>query len=180
MTDPATFRDLSKPMGAQTEKRLIQYKKRYTDWEDPQGICIYYVYYVYTLYILCVYTMYIMCILCVYTMYSHLRHQLAVKWRVYEWCHSFVCTFDKYWKTEVLQEKIIADVPCRVGGNERECLTPFMTSVFHFRWDTSLPLRHALLISYDCSILFGTNGAFCATLPEITGQCETISIIGWP
>lgn len=24
-------------MGAQTEERLAQYKKRYKDWEDPNG-----------------------------------------------------------------------------------------------------------------------------------------------
>ncbi|KAK3103345.1 hypothetical protein FSP39_018631 [Pinctada imbricata] len=33
----ATFRDLSKPMGAQTPDRLKQFKKRYHDWDDPQG-----------------------------------------------------------------------------------------------------------------------------------------------
>ncbi|XP_072921340.1 WD repeat and FYVE domain-containing protein 3 isoform X1 [Hemitrygon akajei] len=32
-----TFRNLAKPMGAQTEERLAQYKKRYKDWEDPNG-----------------------------------------------------------------------------------------------------------------------------------------------
>ena len=32
-----TFRDLSKPMGAQSEKRLTQFEKRFRDWEDPQG-----------------------------------------------------------------------------------------------------------------------------------------------
>ncbi|KAL5018829.1 hypothetical protein ScPMuIL_004551 [Solemya velum] len=32
-----TFRDLSKPMGAQTPDRLQQFKKRYNDWDDPQG-----------------------------------------------------------------------------------------------------------------------------------------------
>ncbi|XP_069124433.1 WD repeat and FYVE domain-containing protein 3-like isoform X2 [Argopecten irradians] len=32
-----TFRDLSKPMGAQTPERLKQFKKRYQDWDDPQG-----------------------------------------------------------------------------------------------------------------------------------------------
>ena len=31
-SDPNSFRDLSKPMGAQTEQRLEQYKKRYQDW----------------------------------------------------------------------------------------------------------------------------------------------------
>ncbi|XP_064637335.1 WD repeat and FYVE domain-containing protein 3-like isoform X3 [Lineus longissimus] len=33
----ATFRDLSKPMGAQTPDRLKQFQKRYHDWDDPQG-----------------------------------------------------------------------------------------------------------------------------------------------
>lgn len=37
MTNPASFRDLSKPMGAQTPDRLKQFKKRYHDWDDPQG-----------------------------------------------------------------------------------------------------------------------------------------------
>ena len=37
LSSATTFRDLSKPMGAQTEKRLVQFKKRYNDWEDPQG-----------------------------------------------------------------------------------------------------------------------------------------------
>ncbi len=36
-TDPANFRDLSKPMGAQTGHRLEQFKKRFQDWDDPQG-----------------------------------------------------------------------------------------------------------------------------------------------
>lgn len=35
--DEKTFRDLSKPMGAQTPGRLQQFKKRYQDWDDPQG-----------------------------------------------------------------------------------------------------------------------------------------------
>ncbi len=33
--DPANFRDLSKPMGAQTPQRLEQFKKRFADWDDP-------------------------------------------------------------------------------------------------------------------------------------------------
>ncbi|XP_015271110.1 PREDICTED: WD repeat and FYVE domain-containing protein 3 [Gekko japonicus] len=37
LTNPKTFRTLAKPMGAQTEERLAQYKKRYKDWEDPNG-----------------------------------------------------------------------------------------------------------------------------------------------
>ena len=32
-----TFRDLSKPMGAQTPGRLDQSKKRYRDWDDRRG-----------------------------------------------------------------------------------------------------------------------------------------------
>ncbi|KAJ8380472.1 hypothetical protein SKAU_G00012500 [Synaphobranchus kaupii] len=37
LCNPKTFRNLSKPMGAQTEDRLTQYKKRFKDWEDPIG-----------------------------------------------------------------------------------------------------------------------------------------------
>ena len=37
LTNPASFRDLSKPMGAQTPDRLKQFQKRYNDWDDPQG-----------------------------------------------------------------------------------------------------------------------------------------------
>nr|XP_032805834.1 WD repeat and FYVE domain-containing protein 3-like isoform X3 [Petromyzon marinus] len=37
LTDPRTFRDMSKPMGAQTMERLEQFQKRYQDWEDPNG-----------------------------------------------------------------------------------------------------------------------------------------------
>ncbi|KAG9480633.1 hypothetical protein GDO78_012215 [Eleutherodactylus coqui] len=37
LTHPKTFRNLAKPMGAQTDDRLAQYKKRYKDWEDPNG-----------------------------------------------------------------------------------------------------------------------------------------------
>lgn len=37
LTNPKTFRNLAKPMGAQTDTRLTQYKKRYKDWEDPNG-----------------------------------------------------------------------------------------------------------------------------------------------
>ncbi|XP_051026473.1 WD repeat and FYVE domain-containing protein 3 [Acomys russatus] len=37
LTNPKTFRNLAKPMGAQTGERLAQYKKRYKDWEDPNG-----------------------------------------------------------------------------------------------------------------------------------------------
>ncbi|CAK8696786.1 unnamed protein product [Clavelina lepadiformis] len=38
LTNPATFRDLSKPMGAQTPSRLEQYKKRYRDWDELGGV----------------------------------------------------------------------------------------------------------------------------------------------
>ena len=34
LTNPKTFRDLSKPMGAQTTHRLDQFKKRYKEWDD--------------------------------------------------------------------------------------------------------------------------------------------------
>ncbi|CAG4982102.1 unnamed protein product [Parnassius apollo] len=37
LTDPATFRDLSKPMGAQSPERLEQFRKRYKEWDDPHG-----------------------------------------------------------------------------------------------------------------------------------------------
>ncbi|KAG7490175.1 hypothetical protein JOB18_029475 [Solea senegalensis] len=37
LNNTKTFRNLSKPMGAQTDDRLTQYKKRYKDWEDPNG-----------------------------------------------------------------------------------------------------------------------------------------------
>uniref|UniRef100_A0A803T4Q8 WD repeat and FYVE domain containing 3 n=1 Tax=Anolis carolinensis TaxID=28377 RepID=A0A803T4Q8_ANOCA len=37
LSNPKTFRNLAKPMGAQTDERLAQYKKRYKDWEDPNG-----------------------------------------------------------------------------------------------------------------------------------------------
>lgn len=37
MTKAANFRDLSKPMGAQTPDRLRQFQKRYNEWDDPQG-----------------------------------------------------------------------------------------------------------------------------------------------
>ena len=33
----STFRDLSKPMGAQTPDRLEQFRKRYKEWDDPSG-----------------------------------------------------------------------------------------------------------------------------------------------
>ena len=34
LTNHKTFRDLSRPMGAQTANRLEQFKKRYRDWDD--------------------------------------------------------------------------------------------------------------------------------------------------
>ncbi|XP_043271793.1 WD repeat and FYVE domain-containing protein 3 isoform X2 [Venturia canescens] len=37
LNDPATFRDFSKPMGAQSPERLLQFKKRYKEWDDPHG-----------------------------------------------------------------------------------------------------------------------------------------------
>ncbi|XP_050700499.1 WD repeat and FYVE domain-containing protein 3-like isoform X2 [Eriocheir sinensis] len=37
LTSAATFRDLSKPMGAQTPDRLEQFAKRYREWDDPSG-----------------------------------------------------------------------------------------------------------------------------------------------
>ena len=35
--DPKTFRDLSKPMGAQSNGRLVQFVKRFKEWDDPHG-----------------------------------------------------------------------------------------------------------------------------------------------
>uniref|UniRef100_A0A0N5AT06 WD repeat and FYVE domain-containing protein 3 n=1 Tax=Syphacia muris TaxID=451379 RepID=A0A0N5AT06_9BILA len=37
LTNPQTFRDLSRPMGAQSEERLAQFMKRYREWDDPTG-----------------------------------------------------------------------------------------------------------------------------------------------
>ncbi|XP_052739616.1 WD repeat and FYVE domain-containing protein 3 isoform X1 [Bicyclus anynana] len=37
LTHPATFRDLAKPMGAQSPDRLEQFRKRYKEWDDPHG-----------------------------------------------------------------------------------------------------------------------------------------------
>ncbi|XP_059488715.1 WD repeat and FYVE domain-containing protein 3 [Neocloeon triangulifer] len=37
LTNPKTFRDFSKPMGAQSSDRLEQFKKRYREWDDPHG-----------------------------------------------------------------------------------------------------------------------------------------------
>ncbi|GAB6019627.1 hypothetical protein CHUAL_001189 [Chamberlinius hualienensis] len=37
LNDPVTFRDLSKPLGAQSPDRLAQFKRRYKEWDDPHG-----------------------------------------------------------------------------------------------------------------------------------------------
>uniref|UniRef100_T1IS53 WD repeat and FYVE domain-containing protein 3 n=1 Tax=Strigamia maritima TaxID=126957 RepID=T1IS53_STRMM len=37
LTAPTTFRDFSKPMGAQSSERLKQFEKRYKEWDDPHG-----------------------------------------------------------------------------------------------------------------------------------------------
>jgi len=37
LTNANTFRDLSKPMGAQTNNRLVQFQKRFAEWDDPTG-----------------------------------------------------------------------------------------------------------------------------------------------
>ncbi|XP_014681660.1 PREDICTED: WD repeat and FYVE domain-containing protein 3-like isoform X2 [Priapulus caudatus] len=37
LNSPATFRDLSKPMGAQSPERLQQFKKRFVEWDDPHS-----------------------------------------------------------------------------------------------------------------------------------------------
>ena len=37
LNNPATFRDLSRPMGAQTPDRLTQFRKRYKEWDDPHN-----------------------------------------------------------------------------------------------------------------------------------------------
>ncbi|XP_022643815.1 WD repeat and FYVE domain-containing protein 3-like isoform X2 [Varroa destructor] len=36
LTDPKSFRDLSKPMGAQTRDRLEQFCRRFKEWDDPE------------------------------------------------------------------------------------------------------------------------------------------------
>lgn len=38
LNNPATFRDLSKPIGAQTPERLEQFKKRFSEWESDNNI----------------------------------------------------------------------------------------------------------------------------------------------
>ncbi|RZF45662.1 hypothetical protein LSTR_LSTR010613 [Laodelphax striatellus] len=37
LTNPKTFRDFSKPMGAQSPDRLDQFRKRFKEWDDPHG-----------------------------------------------------------------------------------------------------------------------------------------------
>ena len=37
LTDPSTFRDFSKPMGAQNPARLKRFMERYKYFEDPTG-----------------------------------------------------------------------------------------------------------------------------------------------
>ena len=37
LENPDTFRDLSKPMGAQTQKRAEGFQMRFNEWEDPTG-----------------------------------------------------------------------------------------------------------------------------------------------
>lgn len=37
LTNPNSFRDLTRPMGAQSAERLEQFMKRYREWDDPTG-----------------------------------------------------------------------------------------------------------------------------------------------
>ncbi|KAJ8966192.1 hypothetical protein NQ317_015412 [Molorchus minor] len=37
LTDASTFRDFTRPMGAQSPERLEQFKKRFKEWDDPHG-----------------------------------------------------------------------------------------------------------------------------------------------
>ncbi|XP_018577977.1 WD repeat and FYVE domain-containing protein 3 [Anoplophora glabripennis] len=37
LTDPSTFRDFTRSMGAQSPERLEQFKKRFKEWDDPHG-----------------------------------------------------------------------------------------------------------------------------------------------
>ncbi|XP_060523655.1 WD repeat and FYVE domain-containing protein 3 [Cylas formicarius] len=37
LTDPLSFRDFTKPMGAQSVERLEQFRKRFKEWDDPHG-----------------------------------------------------------------------------------------------------------------------------------------------
>lgn len=45
LSNPATFRDLSKPMGAQTEKRKQMFIQRYEEVENNEGEGILYQFY---------------------------------------------------------------------------------------------------------------------------------------
>lgn len=38
LNDPKTFRNLSRPMGAQSPRRLEQFIERYKHFEDPMGM----------------------------------------------------------------------------------------------------------------------------------------------
>ncbi|ETO34695.1 hypothetical protein RFI_02394 [Reticulomyxa filosa] len=40
LANPAVYRDLTKPMGAQTEPRASEFKQRYETWEDPSGVIL--------------------------------------------------------------------------------------------------------------------------------------------
>lgn len=42
LSKAANFRDMSKPMGAQTPDRLRQFQKRYNEWDDPQGKLVFF------------------------------------------------------------------------------------------------------------------------------------------
>ena len=37
LNDPLNYRDLSKPIGALNEERLIELQERYNEWDDPTG-----------------------------------------------------------------------------------------------------------------------------------------------
>ncbi|KAF5394789.1 hypothetical protein PHET_10214, partial [Paragonimus heterotremus] len=37
LSRPETFRDLSRPMGAQTARRFSQFQRRFKEWDDPSG-----------------------------------------------------------------------------------------------------------------------------------------------
>ncbi|XP_073985786.1 WD repeat and FYVE domain containing 3 bchs [Rhodnius prolixus] len=37
LMDPTTFRDFTRPMGAQSPERLAQFNKRFKEWDDPHG-----------------------------------------------------------------------------------------------------------------------------------------------
>ena len=40
LSDPKTYRDFSKPMGAQSAKRLNNFQERYRNFTDPMGECV--------------------------------------------------------------------------------------------------------------------------------------------